>query len=159
DVGVGGLVEERLQLLEFPLDPVFEVGAHVGLSPGEQDAHQWNPCRLSLEDGMRSSSRYFATVRRAMRRPSSLRICTMAASDSGRRGSSSPTTFLMRSLTARDDTSSPWVELIPEWKKYFISNKPRGVCMYLWFTTRLTVDSCMPMSSATSFRMRGLRCS
>ena len=36
---------------------------------------------------------------------------------------------------------------MPLWKKYFISNTPCGVCMYLFVTTRLTVDSCMPMSS------------
>src|SRR5574338_591535 len=39
---------------------------------------------------------------------------------------------------------------MPLWKKNFISNTPWGVCMYLLFTTRLTVDSCMPMSLATS---------
>ena len=58
--------------------------------------------------------------------------------------------FRMRCLIVTDDTLSPYELLIPLWKKYFISNTPCGVCMYLLFTTRLTVDSCMPMSLATS---------
>ena len=44
-------------------------------------------------------------------------------------------------------------------KKNFISNTPRGVAMYLLEVTRLTVDSCMPMASATVFRFSGRRCS
>ncbi len=46
-----------------------------------------------------------------------------------------------------------------EVKKNFISNTPRGVAMYLLEVTRLTVDSCMPMASATVFRLSGRRCS
>ena len=46
---------------------------------------------------------------------------------------------------------------MPLWKKYFISNTPCGVCMYLFVTTRLTVDSCMPMSLATSRSTSGRR--
>ena len=42
-------------------------------------------------------------------------------------------------------------------KKYFISNRPRGVATYLLEVTRLTVDSCMSMASATSFNVIGLR--
>ena len=42
-------------------------------------------------------------------------------------------------------------------KKYFISNRPRGVEMYLLEVTRLTVDSCMSIASATSFSVIGLR--
>ena len=44
-------------------------------------------------------------------------------------------------------------------KKNFISNTPRGVARYLFEVTRLTVDSCMPMASATVFRFSGRRCS
>ena len=46
-----------------------------------------------------------------------------------------------------------------EVKKNFSSNTPRGVAMYLLEVTRLTVDSCMPMASATVFRFSGRRCS
>ena len=35
---------------------------------------------------------------------------------------------------------------------------PCGVWTYLFVVTRDTVDSCMPMSSATSRRMSGFRC-
>ena len=42
-------------------------------------------------------------------------------------------------------------------KKYFISNRPRGVEMYLFEVTRLTVNSCMSIASATSFSVMGLR--
>ncbi len=47
---------------------------------------------------------------------------------------------------------------MPELKKYFSSKMPCGVCTYLLVVTRDTVDSCMPMSSATSRRISGLRC-
>ena len=40
-------------------------------------------------------------------------------------------------------------------KKYFISNRPRGVCMYLFEVARETVDSCTPIASATVFRLSG----
>ena len=42
-------------------------------------------------------------------------------------------------------------------KKYFSSKTPRGVIMYLFDVTRLTVDSCMPMASATALRLSGRR--
>ena len=45
-----------------------------------------------------------------------------------------------------------------ELKKYFSSKMPCGVWTYLLVVTRETVDSCMPMSSATSRRMSGFRC-
>ena len=38
-------------------------------------------------------------------------------------------------------------------KKYFISNRPRGVCMYLLEVARETVDSCTPIASATVFEI------
>ena len=43
-----------------------------------------------------------------------------------------------------------WLE-----KKYFSSKIPRGVCMYLRVVTREMVDSCMPRTSATSWRTMG----
>src|SRR6185295_8420639 len=171
--GVKDITEQRLQFLQLPGRQGLQIGRQVGLAAGEHDGHgavsrfdgaglaglQRNPCRRSFDDGMRSSSRYLAMVRRAMRSPSRPRICTMAASDSGCPASSSATAFLIFSLTVRDETSAPLSLTSPEWKKNRISKSPRGVCMYLWFTTRLTVDSCMPMSSATSRRMRGRMCS
>ena len=42
-------------------------------------------------------------------------------------------------------------------KKYFISKMPLGVCIYLLFTTRLIVDSCISTSEATSRKTKGLR--
>ena len=44
---------------------------------------------------------------------------------------------------------------IDEVKKYFSSNRPRGVAMYLLVVTRLTVLSCMPIASAMSRRISG----
>ncbi len=44
-----------------------------------------------------------------------------------------------------------------EEKKNFISTTPRGVEMYLLEVTRETVDSCMPMASATVRRFSGRR--
>ena len=67
--------------------------------------------------------------------------------------------FLIRFLMVTDDTASPYELLMPLWKKNFISYTPCGVCMYLLVTTRLTVDSCMPMSLATSRSTSGRRCS
>ena len=46
---------------------------------------------------------------------------------------------------------------MPLWKKNRIAHTPRGVCMYLLATTRETVDSCIPMSPATSRSTRGRR--
>ena len=57
----------------------------------------------------------------------------------------------MRCRTASAECSSPPVdEASAVVKKYFISNSPRGVAMYLFEVTRLTVDSCISMASATS---------
>ncbi len=98
-------------------------------------------------------------MRRASIRPSRCRIFTIFESLSGFFGSSPSMIFLMRFLIVTDDTASPYELLMPLWKKYFISNTPCGVCMYLLVTTRLTVDSCMPMSLATSRSTSGRRCS
>ena len=66
-----------------------------------------------------------------------------------------------RALASRSHQSaiaSPSTRLMLELKKYLSSKIPCGVCVYLFVVTRLTVDSCMPMSSATSRRFKGLRC-
>ena len=84
-------------------------------------------------------------------------MLTIFESLSGLRGSSFSMIFRMRCLIVTDDTLSPYELLMPLWKKYFSSNTPCGVCMYLLFTTRLTVDSCMPMSLATSRSTSGRR--
>ncbi len=62
-------------------------------------------------------------------------------------------------FTDSDEMLSPYSRSMPLWKKNFIGNTPRGVWMYLLETTRLTVDSCMPMSSATSRSTIGRSCS
>ena len=54
--------------------------------------------------------------------------------------------------------ASPCTRLMLELKKNFSSKMPWGVWAYLLVVTRLTVDSCMPMSSATSRRFSGRRC-
>src|SRR3712207_8975705 len=46
--------------------------------------------------------------------------------------------------------------ILPELKKYLSSNIPRGVWTYLLVVTRLTVDSCIPISLAISRRIIGL---
>ena len=48
---------------------------------------------------------------------------------------------------------SPSVPAMAVVKKYFISNRPRGVSMYLLEVTRLTVNSCMSMVSATDLQV------
>ena len=111
------------------------------------------------DEGMRSSSRYLATVRRAIWIPSARSRCMIRASECGRRGSSSAMIREILFLIDSEETSSPVDESMPLWKKYFIGKSPRGVWMYLFDTTRDTVDSCMPMSLATSRSTSGRRCS
>ena len=53
--------------------------------------------------------------------------------------------------------ASPSTRLMLELKKYLSSKMPCGVCAYLLVVTRLTVDSCISMSSATSRRFSGFR--
>ena len=62
-------------------------------------------------------------------------------------------------ITAPWGKALPRDEAIAAVKKNFISNTPRGVAIYLFEVTRLTVDSCMPMASATVLRLSGRRCS
>src|SRR4051812_11204460 len=105
-----------------------------------------------------SWSRYFATVRRAIWTPDSLRMFTIAWSVNGCLGSSSATSFSICALMPRAETSSPAVVDNPDEKKNLSGSTPRGVCTNFSFVTRLTVDSCMLITSATSRRVRGLRC-
>jgi len=56
---------------------------------------------------MRSSSRYLATVRRAIWIPSARSRCMMRASEKGRRASSSCTIREILFLMDSDETSSP----------------------------------------------------
>ena len=63
--------------------------------------------RRSIEEGMRSDSRYFATVRRAISMPLSFSLETMASSESTSRGGSSSIICLMRCRTASAECASP----------------------------------------------------
>src|SRR5688500_18975802 len=108
---------------------------------------------------MASTSRYLATVRRAISVPCALSSSTIFWSEYGLRGSSCHTSCLMWCFTASLAVSSPDTRAMDELKKYFSSKMPCGVCTYLFVVTRLTVDSCIWMSSATSLRINGRRCS
>ena len=82
-------------------------------------------------------------------------ISLMVLSLSGLAGFSALTSWRMRFLIASAATVSPSTVATAVEKKYFSSKMPWGQCTYLFEVTRLTVDSCMPMSSATSRRMSG----
>ena len=58
-------------------------------------------------------------------------------------------------LTASAAAPSPSPLPTPEPKKYFNSNMPRSQSRYLFWVTRLTVDSCISIASATSRRVSG----
>src|SRR3954471_5856012 len=117
--------------------------------------------RRSTDEGMRMASRYLATVRRAMSTPASLRISTIESSEWTSRSEASASIswrILWRTASAEwaPPPSGAWMG---EVKKNFISKTPREVARYLFEVTRLTVDSCMPIASATVFRFSGRRCS
>src|SRR5690606_28763685 len=132
--------------------PIQDLGHRIGLRSGALQT------RFRMRaDRIPSWSRYLATVRRAIWVPSSLRMFTIAWSVSGRRGSSSATSFWIFALIPRALTSSPDVVERPLEKKNLSGNTPRGVCTYFSFVTRETVDSCMLMTSATSRSVSGLR--
>ena len=57
--------------------------------------------------------------------------------------------------SAAAPSPSPSVEATPEPKKYLSSNSPRSHSRYLFEVTRLTVDSCISIASATSRRVIG----
>src|SRR5262245_7522154 len=97
----------------------------------------------SLEGASPSASRYLATVRRATAMPSPDSSSAIRLSDNGLPGSSSLMSLRILARTAVEEAPPPsaastWLE-----KKYFSSNTPRGVCMYLLEVTREMVDSCM----------------
>src|SRR6266542_3138116 len=104
-----------------------------------------------------SSSRYFATVRRAIVSPCACRAWATSWSDSGVPGFSASTMSRIIFFTDTDDTMGPALEAMPLWKKNFSSNSPWGVWTYLLVVTRLMVDSCMLMSSPTSRSASGRR--
>mgnify|MGYP000712373678 CR=1 FL=1 len=60
--------------------------------------------------------------------------------------------------TLTEAIAPPWSRLIELLKKYFNSKIPCGVYAYLLVVTRLMVDSCMPMSWATSLSTIGFKC-
>ena len=107
---------------------------------------------------MRSASRYLATVRRAISIPSRFNCSTILSSESTPLAGSASMSSRMRWRTASEEcASSPSDDAMAEVKKYFSSNTPRGVAIYLLEVTRLTVDSCIEMASATVFRLSGFR--
>src|SRR3989344_18983 len=112
-----------------------------------------------LDGGMFMNSRYFATVRRATWMPCSLRISAILLSLIGLVGGSASTIFLIIERMAVAEQAPP--STVPTWleKKYFSSNTPRGVSMYLLVVTREMVDSCMPTASATSCSTSGFMAS
>src|SRR6185295_3481547 len=124
----------------------------------------WHPPASSAQNGclrfeegrIPIISRYFATVRRAMSTFSLPSISAMYWSLYGWRASSAWMISRIRCLTLSEETSSPPPARRLEVKKNLSSTVPCGVCTYLPEVARLTVDSCMPMSFATSFSTRGL---
>ena len=89
------------------------------------------------------TSRYLATVRRAISMPSPSSTSTILSSERTRRGDSASINCLIRCFTASEECGylPADAELIAEVKKYLSSKVPRWVCMYLFEVTRLTVDS------------------
>src|SRR5213082_1885675 len=169
-----GRHERGRQVVDTEEPHVFEALDRVRLAGSTQarDDHEGDRLRHGWRGGQRrfganrrwcdgripSSSRYFATVRRAMVSPRPLRINATSWSESGFDGSSLASRSWIIFFTETDETISPSPEAMPEWKKNFSSNSPCGVSTYLLVVTRLIVDSCMPMSSPTSRRDSGLRC-
>src|SRR5205085_12477393 len=92
---------------------------------------------LCTEEGMRSASRYLATVRRAISMPSRLSCSTILSSESTALAGSASMSSRMRWRTASEEcASSPSDEAMEEVKKYLSSNTPREVVMYLLEVTR-----------------------
>jgi len=94
-----------------------------------------------------------------MSKPLALSISTNVSSERIALGLSAAISVLIASFTALADTASPpsddW---IAEVKKYLSSNSPRAQLRYLFEVTRLTVDSCISITSATWRSVIGLRC-
>src|SRR5690349_3989613 len=109
DVRLRGTVEELLDLLQLALREFPERRSHLHLPTGDVDPHrrappQESPDLRELDEGIFSSSRYFATVRRAICNPSPSRILTIAASESGRPAASAAMILRILSLTVSDET-------------------------------------------------------
>src|SRR3546814_2730188 len=82
--------------------------------------------------------------------PSAESFCAIVSSDRIALPSSASIIALIRLFTASADTApSPCVSEIPLEKKYLSSNSTRAQERYLLLVTRLTVDSCIPIASAT----------
>src|SRR5438067_1076846 len=168
-----GRHERGRQVVDTEEPHVLEALDRVRLAGSTQarDDHEGDRLRHGWRGGQRrfganrrwcdgripSSSRYFATVRRAMVSPRPLRINATSWSESGFDGSSLASRSWIIFFTETDETISPSPEAMPEWKKNFSSNSPCGVSTYLLVVTRLIVDSCMPMSSPTSRSDSGRR--
>src|SRR6266704_4819738 len=147
-----GLAHEFRKVLGLVLCRDQDAHFREGRAGGE--AHS----RLRMRAGrMLSWSRYFATVRRAILTPFCANISTICWSVSGFFGSSSATIFWIWARMARALASSPVVVERPLEKKNLSGRSPRGVWTYFSFVTRLTVLSCMLMTSATSRRVSGFR--
>ena len=91
--------------------------------------------------------------------PVSLRISTIRSSlsTSPSRASLSIIALIRWRTASAEWVAPPSEDWIAAVKKNFSSNTPRGVEMYLFEVTRLTVDSCMLMASATVLRFSGRR--
>src|SRR6267378_8532633 len=144
----------------------YELGEVLGLVLGGDEHADLGERRIGREAHMRlriragrmpSWSRYLATVRRAIFTPRCSNIWTICWSVSGSFGFSSPTIFWIWALIDRALASSPVVVVRPLEKKNLSGSRPRGVWTYFSLVTRLTVLSCMLMTSATSRSVRGFR--
>src|SRR5579863_77195 len=157
------LLDEFHHLPQLRLDEAAQPVVEVHVAAGVVDLHGGSSlpaqkiCLRSVDEGMLSSSRYLATVRRAIWIPSRFWMRISSLSESGRFGSSAWIICSILRFTVSDEMFSPYSRSMPLWKKNFIGKRPRWVWMYLLETTRLTVDSCMPMSSATSRSTIGRR--
>ena len=113
---------------------------------------------LIIEDGICKDSLYFATVLLAISMPSALIISTILSSDNIFFGLSSSMSSLILYFI---DLEEYWLSLFNDdialVKKYFISNIPLGVEIYLLVVTRLTVLSCISMASAMVLRLIGTK--
>src|SRR5580698_6629377 len=110
----------------------------ISFDPGPADSNMiCHNFRRWEAEGILSSSRYLAMVRRAILSPCSFNTCMIFWSEKGFWGDSWRTSSLIFSLTDKDDTSKPSTDSKPLVKKYFNSNNPLGVCTYLWVVTRL----------------------
>src|SRR5262249_832753 len=125
-VGDEGL-ERRGEMHPAPAEDEGRPGAARGVFR----AHRRRGASRRWCDGrMPSSSRYLATVRRAITRPRPLSTCATSWSDSGLAGSSLASRSWIIFLTDTDETISPSPEAMPLWKKYFSSKSPCGVSTY-----------------------------